>query len=543
MARSTVCVFSLPAPLTGGNTAVVGSADAPPCEAAIDDDRTLVDIPIDFGDDTPVIPGGVTKAEPEGSEEAPDLTDEVHDRNQINCDGDDDDTDPPAGALAVRPPAGGDGPTGGKATIKLTAAGQPYTEDEARLVVTMTEAIHRSKVFEADLDDALFEIGRCAHTLHEECNWTLRRIGQAVNYSESRISQLRSVYLAFPTPESRLGMNLSVCEEARQAHKRLSKNGKLKLTPTEVLHKIKNMNLKSQREVTAHINKEALKEANEEALVKYEAALAANPTLFGSMHNRSCLDVLDEMGDGTAKLLWADPPYAQFIKVGHEGYVSGRESSNGLRIDCENNDAKNAVPLTIEMIRKARRVVRPDGCLVLWSAGMHEDRPEIIIAAREAGWRVGFAGFWKKHLTQPCDFSWPWTTCVERFLVLYPVGGEAPFDHSQELSRADVITPDDLDPLAACKSPSQMAHADFVSGRKKIGDVHMFQKGVPLCAYFLAKLTKPGDQVVDLFACSGDMCIAAEQAKRPWTYIELDPTNYKWGVGRIADAKNQLLAA
>jgi hypothetical protein len=167
---------------------------------------------------------------------------------------------------------------------------------------------------------------------------------------------------------------------------------------------------------------------------------------------------------------------------------------------------------------------------------MHEDRPEFILAAREVGWRVGFAGYWKKHLTQPCSFDWPWTTCVERFLVLYPVDGAEPFDHSQELSRSDVITPDDLDALASFPSPSQMSHADFKAGRKNIGDVHMFEKPVSLCRYFVEKLTYPGDVVLDLFGCSGDMCIAAEESDRRWIYVESNEDNFQWGAGRINDA-------
>lgn len=525
-------VLPPPAPLAESATL------EPPTDAVIDEGPVLVENPIDFGDDTIVVPAVVADVGPEETEEAPGLTEEAPDGND---DDDDEESDPPVGALAVRPPDGGSGPLEARAATKLAAAGKPYSEEEARLIVTITEAIHRAKVFEADLDDALFEIGGCAHVLVEECGWTLRRIGQAVNYSESRISQLRNGYLAFPTPESRMGMTFSACLEARKVHARLPKAEKEKTTPTDVLKEIRDGG-HTVRKASAHFHKKALGEAKGKALAKFEAALAENPALTGTAHNRDCLDVLKDMADESVKVVWSDPPYAEFMKVDHEGYVSGRESGNGLRIDCENNNAEDAVPLTIEVFRLARRVIRTDGCLVHWSAGMHADRPEVIIAAREAGWRVGFAGYWKKHLTQPCKFEWPWTTCVERFLVFYPVGGVEPFDHSQMLSRADVITPDDLDKIAEFKSPSQMAHGDFVTGRKNVGDVHMFEKPVNLCRFFIEKLSHPGDAVVDLFGCSGNFCIAAEQAKRPWTYVELNEDNFTWGVGRIADVRKQLLA-
>ncbi len=413
---------------------------------------------------------------------------------------------------------------------------QDVSEAELSLLKDLATAIDKMKRHEVALDGELFEIGRLTALLKDDYCWTLKRIGAAVNYSESRLSQLRSNYLAFPTPESRLGQNFSVCFEARKAHQRLPLAEKEKRSPTELLMAIKEQGLSTTRKVSAHVHRAALKEAKDAAHRRYQEEIANDPETRGTMFNDDCLSVLDQLADQSAKLIWCDPPYAQFFKVGHEGYVSGRESTSGLRTDCANNTAATAVPLTIEVIKRARRVVRKDGCMVLWSAGMHEDRPEFILAARAAGWRVGFAGYWKKQLTQPCNWNWPWTTCVERFLVLYPVDGAEPFDHSQELSRADVITPDDLDSIASFASPSQMAHPDFKSGRKNVGDVHMFQKSVPLCRYFIEKLTYPGDVVVDLFGCSGDMCIAAEQSGRRWIYCELDQNNFEWGAGRISDA-------
>ena len=78
--------------------------------------------------------------------------------------------------------------------------------------------------------------------------------------------------------------------------------------------------------------------------------------------------------------------------------------------------------------------------------------------------------------------------------------------------------------------------AQHAAGRKNIGDVHMFQKSASLCRFYLEKLTYPGDVVLDLFGCSGDMCIAAEQSDRRWIYCELDQENFEWGAGRIIDA-------
>lgn len=414
--------------------------------------------------------------------------------------------------------------------------GEIVSDQEMTALSNLALTIDKIKRHEAGLDGELFEAGRLTAHLMDDLGWTLKKIAATLNFSDSRLSQLRSNYLAFPTPESRLGQNFSVCFEARKAHQRLPKAEKEKRSPTELLKTIKEQGLTTTRKVSAHVHQTALKEAKEAARIKYQEEVANNPETRGTMFNDDCLNVLDQLADQSIKLIFSDPPYAQFFKVGHEGYESGRESTSGLRIDCANNNAAAAVPLTIEVIKRARRVVRNDGCMVLWSAGMHEDRPEFILAAREVGWRVGFAGYWKKRLTQPCSFDWPWTTCVERFLVLYPVGGAEPFDHSQELSRSDVITPDDLDALASFPSPSQMAHADFKAGRKNIGDVHMFQKSVALCRYFVEKLTYPGDVVLDLFGCSGDMCIAAEQADRRWIYCELDKDNFEWGAGRINDA-------
>lgn len=512
-------VLPSPAPLAD-STAEVLTASEPQSGGG-----ELVENPIDWSDGDPLAPA------------AP-----VEEGDGAGVGGEDGD-EPPASALAVVAAVGGEEPERiCDALVQRLAAGNTYSEEEVGLVAEIGQAVLRARDCQADLDVALFDIGRCAEVLYTQFDWTLKQIGEVTQYSESRISQIRNGYLAFPTTESRMGMSFSACLEARKVHARLPKAEKTKVTPTDVLREIQTDKL-SVREASAHFHQKALKQAKDEALLRYETELAGDPELAGRAHNRDCLDVLREMPEKSVKLFNADPPYAQFLKVDHEGYVSGRAGGNGLRTDCANNVGDKAVPLTIEIFRLARRVVRDDGCLVLWSAGMHEDRPEVILAAREAGWRVGFAGYWKKHLTQPCKFDWPWTTCVERFLVFYPVGGAEPFDHSQELSRSDVITPDDLDAIASFKSPSQMAHGDFVSGRKNVGDVHMFEKPVGLGRFFIEKLTMPGDQVVDLFGCSGNFCIAAEHAKRPWTYIELNEDNFKWGVGRMTDARKQGVAA
>jgi hypothetical protein len=520
-----------------------GSGDTGTLRECTGDDRKLVEVPIDFRDDTLAVPAVVTDdvpgVGPEKTPEAQDLEESDSDRNQRNDDDDDDhdeddDTNPPAGAGVVRPRGGGNGPRGAVAT-KEAAAGKPHTEKEARLIVIIAEAIHRAKVVGAELDDVLFEVGRHTHTLVEECGWTLKRIGKELDYAESSLSQHRNTYLSFPTAESRLGMNFSICQEARKVHSRLSKGIKQEVSPTQILAEIKDKKL-SARGAAAHFNQKALKEAKKKALDRYETELAEDASLRGKVWNRDCLDVLREMADKSVKLIHADPPYAEFWKAEHQGYESGRESVNGLRVDCENNTAEAAVPLMIKMFQLARRVVRDDGCLIFWSAGMHADRPEIVLAAREAGWECRFAGYWKKRLTQPGNFSWPWTTSVERFLVWYPVGGDEPMDHSQELPRTDVIDSDDLDKIAEFQSPSQASHGDFISGRKEVGQVHMFEKPVKLCRYFIQKLTFPGDPVIDLFGCSGNFCIAAEQEERPWTYVELGAANFHWGVGRIKDA-------
>lgn len=516
------CVLPLPAPPTELEIAAEPPFE-PPLDGVASDDSCDSDTPIECaGDDATV---SVAPLDEEEGDEA------------IPADGGVG-QEPPTTALAVIALDGDDDNERGAvgdAMTKQVAAGKAYSEAEARLIGEIVKAVVDATSSETQLDNALFLAGHNAHILSKAFGWTIKRIGQAVNYSESRLSQFRSNYLLFPTPESRLGMHFSACLEARKVYLRLPKAIKQEVSPTQVLREIKDKKL-TVRGAAAHFNKQALKDANEQALDRYKADLANNPTLRGKALNDDCLNVLQRMPDKSVKLIHADPPYCEFWKADHQGYESGRESVNGLRTDCANNTATEAVPLMLKMFQLARRVVRDDGCLVFWSAGMHPDRPEIVAAARASGWECRFAGFWKKRLTQPGNFSWPWTTSVERFLVWYPVGGQDPFDHSQELPRTDVITPDDLDEIAAFKSPSQSAHGDFLSGHKNIGDVHMFEKPIALCRYFIQKLTYAGDPVVDLFGCSGNFCIAAEQEMRPWTYIELDQTNFKWGVGRIYDA-------
>jgi excisionase family DNA binding protein len=249
---------SVLSPLDPCNAASMLEPDATSTDIDTDEQKGLVvhDLPEDIG------------IESEASDEVFQTSDGQKSDCKQDDDDPDDDTDPPVAALIVRPPQD----DGGAAAIaiKLGAAGQNYSEEEVRLVLGMSDAIRRAETFEADLDDALFEIGRLAHALVEDHGWTLKRIGKAVNRSESRISQLRNTFVAFPDVASRAGMNFSVCDQARQAYKQLPKAEKEKRSPTALLKTITELGLTTSRKVSAHVHKTALKEAKEAARIKYQ---------------------------------------------------------------------------------------------------------------------------------------------------------------------------------------------------------------------------------------------------------------------------------
>ncbi len=110
-----------------------------------------------------------------------------------------------------------------------------------------------------------------------------------------------------------------------------------------------------------------------------------------------CIDILKGLPEKSVKLLHFDPPYAGYRSDAEGGgYLSREGYQQGLRFDCANATTLQAMRLVRQVLRHGLRCLKDGGCMVLWGAGGRPDNSYIIQKARQYGWAIPHAGYWRK---------------------------------------------------------------------------------------------------------------------------------------------------
>lgn len=187
-----------------------------------------------------------------------------------------------------------------------------------------------------------------------------------------------------------------------------------------------------------------------------------------------------------ADLLLTDPPY-------NVDYQGGTEDKMKIQNDSFKSDGE-----FLEFLRKAMRcanlVLRKGASYYIFHAD--SEGRNFREAATEIG-KVRECLIWVKDslVLGRQDYQWRHEPC----LYGWKEGGS----HSWFNDR------------------SQTTVLEFA--RPKRNAEHPTMKPVPLFSYLMKNSTKPGDIVLDLFACSGTTLVCAEQLERKCYTMELDP--------------------
>lgn len=194
-------------------------------------------------------------------------------------------------------------------------------------------------------------------------------------------------------------------------------------------------------------------------------------------------------------LLLTDPPYG----VAYEAKAG--------KIQNDDLSADGLADLLMKSLQNAAEVMRPGGCYYIWMG--NKTLPVLLSAMGEAGLSYRQLLVWVKN--------------------------QAP------LSRLDYHANHEV-----CVEAESNADADFAAYGWTDGDAHTFRydrkqktvlefpkpqrnslhptmKPVPLFDYQIKANTRPGDNVLDLFAGSGTTLIACQQNGRNAYLMELDP--------------------
>lgn len=296
--------------------------------------------------------------------------------------------------------------------------------------------------------------------------------------------------------------------------------------------KTKQDNRKTAKKRIAERVKSELKER--EGLI--DEVRKSAPEYLTKMHKADTIETMKNLGEQGEQfnLIWLDPPYGQYYKV-DDGQFAMPSKSSPLLTACKGNTRDEAEKVTIECIKLAEKIMAEKSALVLFQAASEPDRIAVLQTAKDAGFKRIIPLMWNKSRPQPGNFEVPFGYQTERILVM--VRDWDSFYSNDDLSgRTDVLTADVLESMFGSMdlkhdSPARKFHDKSRSTDSlKIGTVHAFQKPRSLCRYFIEKLTRPGDKVLDAFGCSGSMCLEAISNDRDWLYIESNTENYNLGV-------------
>ena len=378
------------------------------------------------------------------------------------------------------------------------------------------------KTLLGEQDNKCWEIGDLCIELIDEYKLTLRQIGEATDYSRTRISHFHLTARTFPMNQ-RTGYTFQDGLTARQIHQRLPR---LNMTPIEIRDVIVKLRNKTPAQVRGYFVNILMERERNQHLAHSAQSYANNNELINNCHNVDWQAIIPELPDESVQLFIADPPFAT-----SSGYMSKREETNALRADCDNGmTEEQALDVTLPLFDLCLPKLAPEGIMLLFQGGGRSDRIEVLQKAHECGWECLYGLTWDKGHVAVGNFLNPYLICSERIL-LFAKKGTTPKKYQDGLPHPDV-----LHFSTDTKYVSKRMH----SGKMEYGDYHIFQKPSELMEFLVRHHSFPGDLVVEPFGCSGSGVIEAAKLNRRWVYSESNIENYNWGSQRVFKAISEL---
>lgn len=282
----------------------------------------------------------------------------------------------------------------------------------------------------------------------------------------------------------------------------------LKLDPMCALREIASLGLTQHRQITAHFASKL--RATENATSLQKTSTDAAHDWVNRCHHADFRKLLDVIPDASCKIIYVDPPYANYRRVADGRYSAGSMT----RTECDNETGVEAVALTVDLLRHWSPKLVPGGVLLLWQSS-GPLRKQLATAIETYGWEVETVVIWDKAAIQPGNFESPYSTQTEWLWVLKRAS-DTLINHDNS-PRGDMLR---FPPVHRLAELQDRAHA--------------FEKPLALCHFLVGKHSYEGEVVVDLCACTGSMAAAAAKMNRRWVYVESNAENYRLGEQRLA---------
>ena len=204
----------------------------------------------------------------------------------------------------------------------------------------------------------------------------------------------------------------------------------------------------------------------------------------GVIHG-DCIELMKSFPNNSVDFILTDPPYIT------------RYRSRDNRTVRNDDNAAWLAPSFAEMYR----VLKPDACAVSFYGWNKVDL--FFQAWKQAGFRIGGHIIFRKRYASNA-----------RYL--------------QYRHEAAYLLIKGTPALPAAPLP------DVMDWTYTGNTLHPTQKSIAILKPIIEAFSKPGDLVLDPFAGSGSICVAAQQIGRAYIGIELDPTHHRTACSRVS---------
>lgn len=230
------------------------------------------------------------------------------------------------------------------------------------------------------------------------------------------------------------------------------------------------------------------------------------------IHCADCIEGLRTLAPGSARLIFADPPY-------NLSGASHRTAQSGRRVVCDKgrwDQVEDVHAFNARWIEACLRVLADDG--TLWISGTLHNHPSVGMALKELNCWIVNDVIWFKNNAPPllsANRLAPSTELIwvasksKRYYFNYPLA-------------------------KAINGGKQMRNLWAISAARHVTS-HPTEKPVALLERIIKIASEPGDLVVDPFTGSGTTAVVAQAHGRRFTGFEIDQQYAAMAKKRVSD--------
>ncbi|MDD9885305.1 MAG: site-specific DNA-methyltransferase [Gammaproteobacteria bacterium] len=233
---------------------------------------------------------------------------------------------------------------------------------------------------------------------------------------------------------------------------------------------------------------------------------------MNTIHCMDCLEGLRTLASGSARLIFADPPY-------NLSGATHRTVQSGKRVVCDKgqwDQIKDVHKFNEQWIEACLRALADDG--TLWISGTLHNHPSVGMALKQLNcWIINDVIWFKRNappllsanrLAPSTELIWV-ASKSKRYYFNYPLAKEI-------------------------NGGKQMRNLWEISAARHVTS-HPTEKPVALLERIINIASEPGDLVVDPFTGSGTTAVVAHALGRNFTGFELDENYAAMARKRVAD--------